>query len=188
MPHRLTQTVYLIGFMGAGKSTVARRLSRLCGLTSIDVDAYIERVAGKTISQLFQEEGEAGFRQRETQALKEIAAMEPMIVSCGGGVVTTPENLNIMKESGTVIHLSVTAEQAAARISDTSTRPLFQDMAAARARLEERLPVYEDAADITIETGGRNVGAITHDVRGALERAGIMIGAAKPSDNGKNQA
>ncbi len=173
-PQRLNRTVYLIGFMGAGKSTVARRLSRLCGLASIDIDSYIERLAGMPIAQIFAEDGEEAFRRIETQALRDIAAMEPMVVSCGGGVVTRPENLAIMAEGGTVVHLRVTADQAAARISDTSSRPLFQDLAAARARLEERLPDYEAAADMTIETGERSVGAIAHDVRRALQRSGVM--------------
>lgn len=126
------------------------------------------------IAQIFAEDGEEAFRRIETQALRDIAAMEPMVVSCGGGVVTRPENLAIMAEGGTVVHLRVTADQAAARISDTSSRPLFQDLAAARARLEERLPDYEAAADMTIETGERSVGAIAHDVRRALQRSGVM--------------
>ncbi|WP_251212780.1 shikimate kinase [Adlercreutzia murintestinalis] len=173
-PHRLHRSVYLIGFMGAGKSTVARRLSRMCGLASIDMDSYIERLAGMPIPQIFEESGEEGFRRMETQALRDIAAMEPMVVSCGGGVVTRPENIALMSAHGTVVHLRVTADQAAARISDTSSRPLFQDLAAARARLEERLPAYEAAADLTIETGGRSVGAIAHEVRRALERRGVL--------------
>lgn len=161
--------------MGAGKSTVARRLSRMCGLASIDMDSYIERIADKPIPQIFEEDGEEGFRRIESQALESIAVMEtPMLVSCGGGVVVRPQNVGIMRDSGTVVHLKVSAEQAAARIGDPSTRPLFQDLAAARARLEERLPAYDAAADMTIDTAGRSVGAIAHDVRRALQRAGVM--------------
>ena len=140
------------------------------------MDSYIERLAGMPIPQIFEESGEEGFRRMETQALRDIAAMEPMVVSCGGGVVTRPENIALMSAHGTVVHLRVTADQAeaASRISDTSSRPLFQDLAAARARLEERLPAYEAAADLTIETGGRSVGAIAHEVRRALERRGVL--------------
>lgn len=175
-PQRLARSVYLIGFMGAGKSTVSRRLSRMCGLASIDMDSYIERAAGKPISKIFEDEGEEGFRRAETEALRCIAQMgEPMLVSCGGGVVTRDENRAIMADTGMVVHLKVSADQAAARISDTSTRPLFQDLEAARARLEERLPAYEAAADLTIETGGRSVGAIAHDMRRALQRAGVLL-------------
>lgn len=179
-PVRLTQHVYLIGFMGAGKTTVSRRLSRMCGLASIDLDSYIERMADMPIPEIFAVSGEEGFRSIETQALRAIAAMEePMLVSCGGGVVTRPQNRDIMKESGLVVHLRVDADEAASRISDTSSRPLFQDLEAARARLAERMPLYEEASDASIDTAHRSVGAIAHDLRRCLQRTGALVPVAK---------
>lgn len=177
---RLVRHVYLIGFMGAGKTTVSRRLSRMCGLASIDLDSYIERMADMPIPEIFAVSGEEGFRSIETQALRAIAAMEePMLISCGGGVVTQPQNVGIMKESGLVVHLRVDADEAASRISDTSSRPLFQDLEAARARSAERMPLYEGASDVSIDTAHRSVGAIAHDLRRCLQRNGALVLASE---------
>lgn len=184
----LARHVFLIGFMGAGKTTVSRRLSRMCGLASIDLDSYIERMADMPVSEIFATCGEAGFRSIETQALRAIAAMdEPMLVSCGGGVVVTPENVDIMKASGIVVHLRVDADEAASRISDTSSRPLFQDLAAARERLAERMPLYEAAGDASIDTAHRSVGAIAHELRRCLERRGVLEMHKERSDGRRDK-
>lgn len=172
---QLARPVFLIGFMGAGKTSVARRLARMCGISSVDMDTYIERQQEKSISEIFAESGEVGFRKIETEALREIATMSTsMLVSCGGGVVTQPRNLDILKSSGVVVHLMINADQAAERISNTSTRPLFQDLEAARQLCAERMPVYEDAADYTILTAGRGVGSIAYELKRYLVDEGVL--------------
>ena len=167
--------IFFIGFMGAGKSSVARYLARRSGLTSIDMDTYIERRENKRISKIFEEVGEEGFRAIETEVLRELASNEePMLISCGGGIVTREENRAIIGDRGFAIHLEVDADEAASRISDKSSRPLFNDIEAARARLADRMPLYREVADATIVTSGKNVYEISREVRLLLEKEGLL--------------
>lgn len=171
----LSKPVFLIGFMGAGKTSIARRFARNYGLASIDLDVYVIRQVGKDIKEIFEDDGEEAFRQIEMQALKDIVEMnDNLLISCGGGIVTKQENLEIMEKHGIVVHLKVTVDQAAERISNTSSRPLFDNIDNARARCEERLPLYEKAADITIDTGGKSMGKIANELKCALEEKGIL--------------
>lgn len=171
---RLSRPVFFIGFMGAGKTSVARKLARLCGMASVDMDAYLERREGRKINEIFAEDGEEGFRLVETDVLRELLEKEPLLVSCGGGVITREENRALLREGGCVVHLRVTVDEAAARISDKSTRPLFQDIEAARRRCEERKPLYESMANITVNTAGKNVYVIAREVQRALEKEGVL--------------
>ena len=104
----------------------------------------------------------------------ELAGKEPLLVSCGGGVVKRDENRAILRDAGFVVYLKVTADEAKSRISDTSTRPLFQDLDVARKTSEERLPLYAEVADLTIDTAGKNVATIAREVQSALEKEGIL--------------
>lgn len=171
---QLTRPVFFVGFMGAGKTSVARRLARTCGIASVDMDTYLERREGKRVKDIFAEVGEDGFRTLETDVLRELAAKEPLLVSCGGGVVKLPENRAILRESGFVVHLKVTADEAKSRISDTSSRPLFQNLDSARKTAEERGPLYAEVANITVDTAGKNVASIAREVQAALEKEGIL--------------
>lgn len=172
---RLTRPVFFVGFMGAGKTSVARRLARTCGVASVDMDTYIERREGKKVKDIFAESGEAAFRAIETEVLRELSAKpDPMLVSCGGGVVVTPANHDVFRAAGFVVHLEVTADEAAARISDTSTRPLFQNLEAARARCIERAPLYASVADVTVSTAGKSVPVIAREVQRILEKEGVL--------------
>lgn len=171
---RLSRPVFFIGFMGAGKTSVARKLARLCGMASVDMDAYLERREGRRITEIFAEDGEEGFRLIETDVLRELLEKDPLLVSCGGGVITREENRALLREGGCVVHLQVTVDEAASRISDKSTRPLFQDIEAARRRCEERRPLYESMANITVNTAGKNVYAIAREAQRALEKEGVL--------------
>lgn len=173
-PMELTRPVFFVGFMGAGKTSVARRLARTCSVASVDMDTYLERREGRRVREIFAESGEEGFRAIETDVLAELAAKDPLLVSCGGGVILRDENRAILDEGGFVVYLRVTADEAASRISDTSSRPLFQDLEAARARCRERLPLYEAVADVTVDTAGKGVAAIAREVQGLLEREGVL--------------
>lgn len=173
--YELRRPVFLIGFMGAGKSTVARRLARSCGVSSLDLDTYIERECGKKIREVFADEGEAAFRRMEAHALGEVAAMDAaMLVSCGGGIVTTDESRQALQKLGFTVLLKVDADEAASRISDKSTRPLFQDLESARQLCEDRAPLYEQAAAATIDTRGKDVYRITRELRSLLEEEGVL--------------
>lgn len=172
--YELKRPVFFVGFMGAGKTSVARRLARQCHVASVDMDTYLERREGKKVKAIFAESGEEGFRALETDVLGELAAKEPLLVSCGGGVVTREENRTILERAGFVVHLKVSADEAAGRISDTSTRPLFQNLDAARERCEERGPLYERVADATVDTAGKSVPAIAREVQNVLVKEGVL--------------
>ena len=171
----LLENVYLVGFMGAGKSTVARRVARTLGVSSLDMDKYIERAQGRSIKSIFQTDGEEAFRRIERETLEELAGRsDPMLVSCGGGIVMDPRNREVLKRNGRVIHLLVDADEASRRISDKTSRPLFNDMESARELCRSRLPLYEEVADATISTGDRDVRSISRDVIGWLRRTGAI--------------
>ncbi|MDR2715558.1 MAG: shikimate kinase [Coriobacteriaceae bacterium] len=170
----LKRPVFFIGFMGAGKTSVARRIARVCSLVSIDMDTYLERREGKTIADIFAEAGEEGFRALESEVLRDLATRAPQMVSCGGGVVLRPENRALLKAQGCVVYLRVSAETAARRISDISTRPLFRSLEAARATNEARVPLYEGAADIIVDTEKKAVNGIAGEVIAALQKEGVL--------------
>lgn len=174
IPCELARPVFFVGFMGAGKTSVSRRLARLCGIASIDMDSYIERREGRRIRDIFAEDGEGHFRDLETQVLSEMTQGDPVLVSCGGGVVLRPENRAILREGGFVVFLKVQADEAKSRISDPSTRPLLGDAEAARKTNAERLPLYEEVADATVDTSGKGVTALAYKVKSILEKEGIL--------------
>lgn len=170
----LSRPVFFVGFMGAGKTSVSRRLARLCSIASIDMDSYIERRDGRRIRDIFAEDGEGFFRDLETQVLREMTQGESALVSCGGGVVLRPENREILREGGFVVFLKVGADEAKSRISDPSTRPLLGDAEAARKTNAERLPLYEEVADAVVDTSGKGVTALAYQVRSILRKEGIL--------------
>ena len=173
--YELERPVFLVGFMGAGKTSVARKLARMAGVASVDMDTYIERCEHKRVKDIFAEVGEEGFRAIETQTLYELGMKkDPMVVSCGGGVVLRPENRRALSELGLVVYLSVTAVEAASRISDVSLRPLFGDLQNAQRVINERLPLYEEVADVTIDTVGRGSSSIAHEVFDILKEKGVL--------------
>lgn len=170
----LAKPVFFVGFMGAGKTSVARKLARLAGLSAIDMDTFIERRCDMKVKRIFAEFGEERFRSIETDVLRELASGEPRLVSCGGGVVLAAENRAILKEQGYVVYLQVTAAEAASRISDLSTRPLFGDLERAEAVIQGRLPLYEEVADLAVNTAGKGSGVIAREVFSLLKREGIL--------------
>lgn len=174
--YELTKPVFFIGFMGAGKTSVSQQLAVTYGLASIDADEYLELREDRIIADIFAEDGEEAFRDIETDVLRDLASRSPRLIGCGGGVVTKrPENAQIMKESGFVVYLKVTADGAAARIPNTDSRPMFKNLETARKTIVERAPQYEAAANIEVETEGRSVRQVAEEVAGALLDAGIMV-------------
>lgn len=165
--------VFLIGFMGAGKSTVGKLLADRLGFRFVDLDAAIEARAGRSIAEIFAEDGEPAFRAMEHEALLEYAGESGLVVACGGGVVVEHANRAVLRESGTVVYLRVTAEEALARIGDRSTRPLLSATGggeiAATMLLRARGALYSSTADITIDTVGSEPKSIVDRIIEALE-------------------
>ncbi len=171
--YSLAQPVVLVGFMGAGKSSVARKLARNFGLTSIDTDHYFANHQGMSAGAYIRAYGEAAFRDEETAVLKKVLSLPPAIVSCGGGIVEREENRELLKEQ-TVLFLRISADEARSRISSLDSRPLFGDIEAARALLARREALYEEVATVTIDTSGKGVGQVTTLVQRELKERGIL--------------
>ena len=171
----LKTNIFIIGFMGAGKTTLARSLARRCKCESIDVDFYIERLVGMKIKDMFEEYGEELFRKTETEALSTIASFKNYrFVSCGGGIVEKPENISIMHKNGIIMHLYSDAKMSAARISNKASRPLFNDIDSASSLFDRRKPLYESAADVTINTSNRQSTKVFWDAFNALSKKGYI--------------
>lgn len=170
----LKRPVFFVGFMGAGKSTIARRLARRFHILSVDVDTLIERTARKKTAEIFAESGEDGFRALEHQILEEVTALDPCFVSCGGGIVKLKSNRDLLKQAGFVVYLKVDVDEAVSRISDPSTRPLLNDLDDARALNKQRMKLYHEVADVTLNTAGKTSGHVAALVQRILKKEGIL--------------
>ncbi|MBF2049210.1 MAG: shikimate kinase [Elainella sp. C42_A2020_010] len=148
--------LYLIGMMGAGKSTVGQLLARSLGYRFFDTDTLIERVAGQSISQIFASMGEAEFRQLETQVLAQLSAYTRSVIATGGGIVSQPQNWSYLQH-GVVVWLNVPIEVLYQRIKHDTTRPLLQTddpLAKLQLLLQERRPFYAQAdVEVTVGAG-----------------------------------
>ena len=146
------RSLYLVGMMGSGKTSTGRPLAERLSYGFVDADAVIEQAAGCTIPEIFEQNGEAGFRAIETQVLNAISQRHSLVVATGGGVVTQPENWGLL-HSGIVIWLDVEREQLLKRLrADETQRPLLQrpdPEAAVDALMNERRPLYAEA-DLTV--------------------------------------
>lgn len=141
--------IVLIGMPGAGKTTIGRKLSKALGRPVLDADDKVVEQTGRTIKDLFQE-GEDVFRQAETEAVKTLAALDGIIISCGGGVVKRPENIAYLQQNGKIFFLNRDLVAIAGSV-DKVTRPLLNSAEDRLAQLyKERLPLYLKYADYTI--------------------------------------
>ena len=146
------RSLYLVGMMGSGKTSTGRPLAERLGYGFVDADAVIEQAAGCSIPEIFDRDGEAGFRSLESQVLSAISQRHSLVVATGGGVVTQPENWGML-HSGIVIWLDVVPDQLMQRLNaDSTVRPLLQTAdpeAALNALLNERRQLYAEA-DLTV--------------------------------------
>lgn len=164
--------LFVIGFMGAGKSTVGAIVAKRSGRPFIDLDHEIELEQGMSVAQLFARLGESGFRDAERTALAAAATIPGVVVACGGGVVTDEGSHAILRERGVVAYLEVSPEEAVARVgSELTGRPLLQggDPGTAAALLKSRERLYEAAADIVIDTADRAPAEIADELITLLE-------------------
>jgi shikimate kinase len=149
--------LFLVGFMGAGKTTVGHLLAAELSRPFIDLDTVIEERTGRSIAELFAEEGEEGFRDAEREALEEVADLDSVVVACGGGIVTDALSREVLSGAGDVVYLEVDADSALARVGgELTSRPLLRgaDPAGAAALLGLRELLYEEVADFSVDTVG----------------------------------
>ncbi len=171
------RSVFLVGPMGSGKTAVGRQLARSLGLPFYDSDAEIERRTGVDIPFIFEKEGEAGFRQREREALDALTQLERIVLATGGGAVLLPENRRHLAERGCVVYLKTSVSQQADRVRHGKQRPLLH-AADIPGRLGElmdvRSPLYGEIADVVVSTDGQRVRAVAEQV---LRRLAALRGA-----------
>lgn len=163
MSKDLPDRIYLAGFMGSGKSTIAPLLAKALSYNVVDLDETVEQTAGKSIPQIFKEGGEASFRKLERQMLEKTTQMTDTVVSLGGGAVTFTPNLQLVRESGILVYLKVPVDQLLERLYGERGRPLLQDnkgelLSKEQLRvkvsrmLSEREPFYNEA-QVVVDAG-----------------------------------
>jgi shikimate kinase len=153
--------------MGSGKTAVGRRLAALLGKQFFDSDAEIERRTGVDIRYIFEKEGEARLRQRERDVIADLTALDDVVVATGGGAILDAANRERLAKTGTVVYLDTTIDTLVRRTKAAKTRPLLMgdDPRAVLERLMlVRRPLYEQTADLRIETTGRQVRAVAADI------------------------
>ncbi|MDQ2070204.1 shikimate kinase AroK [Natronospira bacteriovora] len=153
--------IFLVGPMGAGKSSIGRELARRLGYPFHDTDDYLRERTGVDIATIFDFEGEAGFRKREHDALAELSRQEPIVLATGGGTVILDENRRLLAERGFVVYLRTSLEYQLARTRQSRhDRPLLETEdpeRKLRELAEQRDPLYRELADMTVDTDGQSV-------------------------------
>ncbi|MBM2829581.1 MAG: 3-dehydroquinate synthase [Gammaproteobacteria bacterium] len=153
--------------MGSGKTTIGRKLEKKCKLQFFDSDHEIELRTGVKITLIFEIEGEAGFRKRESQMINELTSNSGIVLATGGGAILDPENRKYLSERGFVIYLRASIEQLLRRTAKDQKRPLLQTDNP-RAKIEELLaergPLYEEIANMIVDTDGRTVQKIIDEI------------------------
>ena len=167
------RNIFLVGPMGAGKSTIGRQIARQLHLEFYDSDSEIERRTGAEISWVFELEGEEGFRAREEKVIEELTENLGIVLATGGGSVISKESRNRLSARGVVVYLKTPIEKQLARTQRDKRRPLIAEAEDPREILEqlaqERNPLYEEIADITVQTDEQSAKFVVNDIIGQLE-------------------
>lgn len=166
------QNLILIGPMGSGKTTVGKQLAKRMRMDFVDSDHMIEERCGVSISTIFDIEGEAGFRKRETKMLAELCDRSGIVLATGGGAVISEEN-RILLRKGYVIYLKTSIETQLARTQKNQNRPLLENVDAEtklEELMEERGKLYEQEADLIVMSGDRIVSKVVDEISEALEQ------------------
>lgn len=176
----ISRSIVLVGLMGCGKTTVGKELSKALCLPFLDMDAVIEEQIGKSIPDIFKDEGEAHFRALETALLQYLESSPennlPAVISTGGGVVTRPENREILQRLGFVVWLDVDVRTLAARTSRTANRPLLKNVsrvATLRKLSETRSPLYETVAHLRLRSAKMEIYDIVRRI--GVEAEGFFV-------------
>lgn len=166
------QNIFLVGPMGAGKSTVGRQLAEALSFEFMDSDQEIQRRTGVDIPTIFEYEGEEGFRQRERQVIDELSQQNGIVMATGGGAVLRPDNRQDLTSRGVVIYLHCSPEQQYSRTSRDRNRPLLRTddpLTRLRQLMTERDPLYRQIADMIVSTERRGTSSVVKEIRRRLE-------------------
>ncbi len=178
--------IFLVGLMGSGKTTIGRALAKRLNLRFVDADHEIEARTGASIPLIFEIEGEASFRQREADVIRDLSAQQGIVLATGGGAVLNEQSRRYLHERGTVIYLRASVASILQRTSHDRNRPLLQT-ADPKAKIEElsrqRAPLYEEVAHIIVETGRPNVQSVVQTIIGQLEKFNKPAAAAAHTDS-----
>jgi shikimate kinase len=185
MKDKVHSNIYLVGPMGSGKTTIGQRLAKLLGKDFYDSDRELEAQTGASVNLIFDVEGEAGFRIRETHMLEELTSRSNILLATGGGVILKSENRELLRRTGLVVYLQVSVQQQLNRLSRDRSRPLLQcedreEKLHALARA--RNPLYEAVADIVFPSLNRGPGVAARILAGKIQnlnKAGARAGAAQ---------
>lgn len=161
------KNIYLIGFMGAGKSTVAKELVTAVDAKGVEMDQLIEEQQRMPITEIFEMYGEEHFRNLETELLASLSKEENLVVSCGGGSVLRDENTALMKKNGCIVLLTAGPETIYERVKNSTNRPILNgnmNVEFISGLMEKRRGRYESVADIRVATDGKDVKAICAEI------------------------
>ncbi|MCR4277198.1 MAG: shikimate kinase [Candidatus Roizmanbacteria bacterium] len=156
--------IILIGFMGSGKTTVAKILAKKLGLEVIEMDDLIINRSGKSIDQIFKDDGENWFRELESQIAIDQRNKENVVISTGGGVVINAENIKNLKINGKIIFLKTSFSEIKKRLKNIDDRPLFKNKRSAEKLFKFRQKLYEKNADLIVNTDGRSVEEVAYEI------------------------
>ena len=152
------KNIFLIGFMGCGKSTIARLLSEHLGVAQVEMDELIVQEQGMPITEIFEKYGEAYFRDIETDLVRRLQTQDGVVVSCGGGAVLREENRRLMKEAGVIVWLTAEPETILERVKHSTNRPVLNgnmNVEYITSLMAKRHDCYEVAADFVVNTDGK---------------------------------
>ena len=162
-----SDNIFIIGFMGSGKTTVSHCFAGICGMEQVEMDRLIAEREGMNIPEIFEKHGEEYFRNLETNLLLEIQQKNNMVVSCGGGTPMREENVTAMKKNGRIVLLTAKPETIYGRVKDSHDRPLLENnknVSYIAQLMEQRRGKYEAAADLIIETDQKDKFAICEEI------------------------
>ena len=170
--HEGCDHIFFVGFLGAGKSTLARNLGRLYRRHYVDTDRMAERLIQKTVRQCFEEDGEEAFRDAETAVLELLKDEKSLLVSCGGGIVERPENSGLMREMGVIVYLDGDLNDSLRQIQHPEKRP---DLGSnARELYDHRRPLFKNVADYVIDIRDKSFEEVAEDAGCLLWAEGLL--------------
>ncbi len=162
------KNIALIGFMGTGKTAVGQLLAKKLGMKFFELDSVIEGKAGRSIPEIFQQDGEIAFRELEIEVTREVARKQGSVIACGGGIVLNKINIDRLRQGATIVHLTATPREILKRVlSEAGQRPLLEvdnPMLVIRELLKFRKPFYQRASDITINTSKLDIEAVVEQI------------------------